>query len=112
MNATVRTLVLSALLLPIAIGADEAKPNEQTGTHRRFMAAGFEHGQPQPNQIAIVGLDGKLEWTIPANNVHDAWILPNGNLLYQNNSRIAEITRDKKEVWSYDSAKMNGNEGK
>lgn len=112
MNAISRIFALSALLLPLAIGADEAKPVAQTGKARRFLAAGFEHGQPQPNQVAIIGLDGKIEWSIKANNVHDAWLLPNGNILYQNDQRIAEVTREKQEVWSYDSRKMNGNEGK
>ena len=40
-------------------------------------------------------------------------MLENGNILFHENwTTILEMTLDKKIVWTYDSAKMNGNQGK
>ena len=40
-------------------------------------------------------------------------MLDNGNVLYQDGWRkLVEITLEKKVVWTYDAARMNGNEGK
>ncbi len=81
---------------------------EQTGIARRVLA-----GDDSTQRLAIVGLDGKLEWEMKVGAIHDAHILPNGNILTQQGwTRIVEVTPDKKTVWEYDAAKMNGNEGK
>jgi hypothetical protein len=65
-------------------------------------------------KLAIVGRDGKIEWQMPWGGIHDLHVLESGNLLVQQGpSKIAEIDVSKKEVvWSYDSAKNNGNDGK
>ena len=46
--------------------------------------------------------------------IHDIHVLPNGNVMVQQGgAKIAEIDRQTKQVvWSYDSTKQNGNEGK
>lgn len=44
--------------------------------------------------------------------IHDAHLLPNGNVLLQLGfQRVVEVDREKKIVWEYDSGKMNGNAG-
>jgi outer membrane protein assembly factor BamB len=97
------------LLALCCLAAVQDKPKvEQVGTPRRFLAADYSKGV-----LAIFGKDGKVEWQTKIRDIHDAWVLPSGNILYQQGwTRIVEITPDKKEVWSYDAAKMNGNEGK
>ncbi len=66
------------------------------------------------NKLAIVDKDGKTEWEIPWGAIHDVHVLPDGHILVQQGAaKVAEIDPEtKKVVWSYDSAKQNGNEGK
>lgn len=65
-------------------------------------------------KLAIVDHAGKMEWEMKWAGIHDLHVLPNGNLMVQQGpAKVAEIDVKKKEVvWSYDSAKSNGNEGK
>ncbi|KAB2653392.1 MAG: hypothetical protein DVB31_17485, partial [Verrucomicrobia bacterium] len=80
---------------------------EQTGPKRRLLAADDSTGR-----LAIVAPDGSLEWETKVSAIHDAWLLPNGNILLQQGwTRVVEMSPDKKTVWEYDAAKMNGNEG-
>ena len=83
-------------------------PAEQTGPSRRVLGA-----DDSTRRLAIVAPDGSLEWEMKVGAIHDAWVLPNGNILYQQGwTRIVEVTPEKKTVWEYDAAKMNGNEGR
>jgi hypothetical protein len=76
---------------------------EQTGTARRVLA-----GDDSTHRLAIVGADGKLEWEIKVGAIHDAHILPNGNVLLQQGwTKVQEVTPDQKVVWEYDSGKAN-----
>jgi len=77
--------------------------SEQTGAARRVLA-----GDDSTQRLAIVGTDGKLEWEIKVGAIHDAHILPNGNVLLQQGwTRIQEVTPGKQVVWEYDAAKAN-----
>ena len=81
---------------------------EQTGAGRRLLVA-----DDSKQRLAIVAADSSLEWEIKVSAIHDAWVLPNGNVLLQQGwQKVVEVSPDKKTVWEYDSAKMNGNEGK
>jgi len=81
---------------------------EQTGTPRRVLGA-----DDSTQRLAIIAPDGSVEWEHPVGPIHDAWLLPNGNLLFQKNwTQLVEVTRDKKVVWEYDAATRNGNRGK
>jgi hypothetical protein len=94
-------VLLSAVLLIPASA-------EQTGPARRVLAA-----DDSTRRLAIVAPDGSLEWEIKVSAIHDAWLLPNGHVLFQQGwTKLVEVTADKKTVWEYDSGKMNGNEGK
>ena len=99
------------LALALALVQDVPAPDKkvrQVGTPRRFLAGDYSKGV-----LAIFGKDGKVEWKTKIGAIHDAWVLPNGHVLYQQGwTKIVEVTPDLKEVWSYDAAKMNGNEGK
>lgn len=66
------------------------------------------------NKLAIVDQDGKIEWEMPWGGIHDIHVLDNGHIMVQQGAaKVAEIDPEtKKVVWSYDSAKSNGNEGK
>lgn len=82
--------------------------SEQTGTPRRVLAA-----DDSTQKLAIIASDGSVEWETKVGPIHDAWVLPNGNLLFQQNwTKIVEMTPDKRVVWAYDSATQNGNDGK
>ncbi|WP_425619447.1 PQQ-binding-like beta-propeller repeat protein [Anatilimnocola sp. NA78] len=65
-------------------------------------------------KLAIVDRAGMIEWQMPWGGIHDLHVLPSGNLMVQQGgAKVAEIdVANKKVVWSYDSAKSNGNEGK
>jgi hypothetical protein len=94
-------LVLTLLLLLSARG-------EQTGAARRVLA-----GDDSTRRLGIVAPDGSLEWEMKIGPIHDASVLPNGNVLCQQGwTRIVEVSRDKQLVWEYDAATMNGNKGR
>ncbi len=81
---------------------------EQTGPPQRVLGA-----DDSTRRLAIIAPDGSVEWEIKVGAIHDASVLPNGNILLQQGwTKIVEVTPDKKTVWEYDAGKMNGNEGK
>ncbi len=102
-----RHIVPFLLLAPLAaVHAAEG----QTGVPHRFLGAGADA------LIAIVGRDDRIEWQrkVPG-EIHEAVLLPNGHVLMGVGwTRIVEldIAHGDTEVWSYDSATMNGNAGK
>jgi outer membrane protein assembly factor BamB len=65
-------------------------------------------------RIAIVRPDGTVAWEESIRDLHDLQRLRNGHILFQRTfQRLVEVDPETgKEVWSYDSARMNGNEGK
>ena len=93
---------LAFALLPLGAWAD------QTGTPRRILGA-----DDSTHRLAIVAPDGSLEWEMKVGAIHDAHVLPSGNVLFQQGwTKIVEVKPDKQTVWEYDAAKMNGNEGR
>ena len=85
--------MMAAGILAAAATADAAE-----GTGRRFACADYTAGK-----VFLVGADGKVEWEHPARNCNDLWVLPNGNLLFSTGHGVLEVTREKKEVFRYDS---------
>src|ERR1051325_3025080 len=91
---------LFAALLPIQA--------QQTGPPRRVLAA-----DDSTRRLGIVAPDGSLEWELRIGAIHDASVLPGGNILLQQGwTKIVEVAPDKKTVWEYDAATSNGNHGK
>lgn len=66
------------------------------------------------NRLAIVEADGQLSWEMPWGGIHDLHVLPNGNILVQQQmKKVVEIDRQTKQVvWSYDASQQNGNQGR
>jgi hypothetical protein len=94
-------LAPAAVLLVAVVARGEDRP-----AHR---VLGNDRGK-----TAIVGPGGKVEWEY-ANRCdgHDLWLLPNGNVLLATGAaRVAEVTRDKKIVWQYESKPKKGYKGR
>ena len=63
--------------------------------------------------LALVNQNGEIEWQTPIRNIHDAWMLPNGNVLFQTDwTEIVEMNPDRKVVWKYDARQQNAADGK
>ena len=70
---------------------------------RRILA-----GDDSTRRLAIIAPDGKVEWEIPVTAIHDAAVLPNGNVLLQQGwTKVQEVKPDRQVVWEYDAAKAN-----
>jgi hypothetical protein len=70
---------------------------------RRILA-----GDDSTRRLAIIAADGSVEWEIPVTAIHDAAVLPNGNVLLQQGwTRVQEVTPGRQVVWEYDAAKAN-----
>ncbi len=89
-----------------------------TSAHaERLVLVSASYGK---NILAICDADGKVLWSHQTAGPkkghaghHDVQVLANGNILYHDSwTKITEMTLDKKIVWTYDSATMNGNKGK
>ena len=97
-------LLCGTVLIPAdaALGADQNPPN-------RVLAGDYEK-----KRLGLVDVNtGQLKWEIPIRDIHDLWVLPNGNILTQTNwTTIVELDSRQRVVWSYDAARMNGNAGK
>ena len=65
-------------------------------------------------RLAILARDGSVEWEMPWGETSDLHALPNGNLmLLRGPSEVVELERTTKTVvWSYDSARRGGNQGR
>ena len=104
-NPIIHSITLAVLCAACSLVQIRA---EQTGPPRRVLGA-----DDSTRKLAIIAPDGSVEWEMKVSAIHDASVLPNGNILLQQGwTRIVEVTPDKKTVWEYDAGKMNGNEGK
>jgi hypothetical protein len=74
------------------LGDEAAKPDGY-----RVLAA-------DKGRVAIVSAKGDVEWETPTKaDVHDLWMLPNGNVLFlYAPAKIVEVNKDKQVVWEYD----------
>ena len=97
-------LLLCALTSTALLGGRPAFA-DQTGSKHRLLVA-------NTGRVAIVAPDGTLERDVKSAGLHDASLLPNGNLLYQSSwTKVTELNPEGKVVWEYDSATSNGNAG-
>ena len=94
-----RAVLMLALALTVGAvqGADTPAPG------RRILA-----GDDSTQRLGIVGADGRVEWEIKVSAIHDAEVLPNGNILLQQGwTKVQEVTPAKEVVWEYDAAQAN-----
>lgn len=106
MFPTARSSQVLLVLVSALLGAGVR--GEQTGPGRRLLVA-----DDSVKRLAIVAPDGSLEWELKIGAIHDAHLLPNGNLLTQLGwQRVVEVAPDQRIIWEYDASKMNGNAGK
>ena len=88
-----------------------------TAQAERLVLVSASYGK---NILAITDAKGEVIWSHKTagpqrghTGHHDVHLLSNGNILFHDTwTTLQEITLDKKVVWTYDSAKMNGNKGK
>ena len=69
------------------------------GQGHRFVCTDYTQGK-----VFVVSESGEIEWSYDAETANDVWALPNGNLLFNTGHGVKEVTRDKKVVFSYESA--------
>jgi hypothetical protein len=67
----------------------------------RFIKAGCRAGS-----VAIIDKNGKVEWEIiEKQETSDAWLLPDGNIIYSYKKGVVERRPDTSVVWEYKAAK-------
>lgn len=98
-------LFLSLAALAFALPALAADPPKHPG--HRVLAQDKGH-------VAIIGLDGKVEWEVECKyNSHDIALLPNGNLLLHTAAAtVTEMTPKKEVVWKYEAKPKEGYKGR
>jgi outer membrane protein assembly factor BamB len=69
------------------------------GQGHRFVCTDYTQGK-----VFVVSESGEIEWSYDAETANDVWALPNGDLLFNTGHGVKEVTRDKKVVFSYESA--------
>jgi hypothetical protein len=94
-------LAIVELAATVAGGGVPASPATtlaaiQDGIGHRFACTDYTGGK-----VFIVDAAGKVEWEYPAKTCNDLWVLPNGNLLFNDGKTAKEVSRDKKIVWQY-----------
>ena len=81
---------------------------QRGGPRRRVLAADYTKGK---RRLYLVDPDGNVLFKHTIRNLHDAHVLPNGNILFQTDwTEIVETDPLGNVVWSYDAQK-GGNEG-
>ena len=98
-NRTAAAMLCLSLALAGIAAADLTTGPVQTGTGHRFACTDYSGGK-----VFIVNEAGKVEWEYKTGTCNDLWVLPNGNLLFNTGKGVVEVDRDKKTVFSYESA--------
>lgn len=58
-------------------------------------------------RVMLLSPQGEVVWEHPAGNIHDAWLLPNGNVIFADGN-ITEVTRDHQVVFEYKPENQKG----
>lgn len=72
-------------------------------------SAGYRLLASDKGRVAIVSTKGEIEWETPTKaDVHDLWLLPDGNVLFlYSPAKVVEMNRDKQVVWEYEARPKN-----
>jgi|SRR5579883_60956 len=97
-------LFLSLAALALVSPAFAAEPK-----HPGYRVLAQDKGK-----VAIIGVDGKVEWEVECKyNSHDIHLLPNGNLLLHTAAAtVTEMTPKKEVVWKYEAKPKDGYKGR
>ena len=96
-----RTVALVAATFAVGLTAQEPTPLENACTSPVLAAVG--------GRIVVLGKDGAVKREIKTGGlVHDAWMLPSGNVLYANGKAVAEVTPEGKTVFEYKAKVQKG----
>jgi len=60
------------------------------------------------NRVFILDSNGTVVWEHSAALAHDAWMLPNGNVLFADGKAVAEVTPDHRVAFEYRPAEQRG----
>ena len=90
---TMRRVLAIFILLTNILIALFAQPEAQQNKHS-FACTDYTGGN-----VYIISDSGKIEWSYPAANCNDIWVLPNGNLLFNTGNGVKEVTRTKEVVF-------------
>ncbi|MGE4619862.1 MAG: PQQ-binding-like beta-propeller repeat protein, partial [Planctomycetota bacterium] len=85
-----------------------------TNSTQRDFSPGHRVLTQGNGKLAVMNRQGQIEWEMPWGGIHDIHRLPSGNIMVQNGlATVVEIDyQTKKIIWSYDSSKSNGNQGR
>jgi len=87
------TMMMAAVLLCGTLAAAER--------NGRVLAGGV-------NRVVILKPDGAVVWEHPAGLVHDAWMLPGGNVLFADGKAVTEVTPAHAVVFRYQAEEQRG----
>lgn len=92
--------VFGSLLLSLTWAVHAAEPAPAEGY--RVLAGDKGH-------VALVNPKGDVEWeTATKADVHDLWLLPDGNVLFLfSPAKVVEVNREKQVVWEYEGKPAN-----
>lgn len=116
MNRILSTSVLAFLFLASLPNFALSQTTTEKPQEKKVEKPAVKHSLiTQGNgKLAIIDADGEIEWEMKWGGIHDIHVLESGNILTrQGRTKVVEIDREKKKIiWTYNSAKQNGNEGK
>jgi hypothetical protein len=99
---------------PSAFGFGKHKPGVTPQQLRAEAALGHRVLLGADGRLVQLAADGSIEWQMPWSGIHDLHRLADGRVVAQRDGHIVSVIdpATKQVVWSYDSAKENGNQGK
>ena len=89
---------MTAVVLSFSLAAVASAGEPAANNGYRVLAA-------DKGRVAIISTKGEVEWQTAAQaDVHDLWLLPNGNVLFlAGPAKVVEINTDQQIVWTYEA---------
>jgi hypothetical protein len=60
------------------------------------------------HRVLILSSSGEITWEYPTKLTHDAWAMPNGNVLFADGETVTEVTPAKQIVFQYRPSNLEG----
>lgn len=71
--------------------------------HCQNVAHSFVCTDYTQGKVFVINEKQEIIWEYPAEHCNDIWLLPNGNLLFNDGKSVKEVSQSKKVVWEYNS---------